>query len=279
MSENNDVLQRAARALRETHSGDSARSPFTRARVMRSLHEDKKRRLSRTLIFGPLAAILVGSTAWAAATGQLPVLFERAEQWFVSAQAPTGQATAIPQPGRKHTAKHSPSSEEPLAVEAAPSVDPVPTVEAVPTVAPTIEVVESPPERVVARRRLAEPAVVSEPPRAEPVPEPPPAPEVPPELARDPELAQFRRAHDLHFQGKANAAIAAYGEYLGAYPGGRFVPEARYNTALNLLKLGQRSRAQSILKAFAEGRYGGYRQEQARGLLDAMAAGGASSRD
>jgi TolA-binding protein len=89
--------------------------------------------------------------------------------------------------------------------------------------------------------------------------------------AADPELAAFRRAHDLHFAGaEPRAAIQAFADYLAAYPEGRFVPEARYNTALDWLKLGDKARAQQLLEPFARGNYDGYRRDEAARLLEAL---------
>jgi hypothetical protein len=90
-------------------------------------------------------------------------------------------------------------------------------------------------------------------------------------LAADPELASFRAAHDLHFKaGQPRQAIAAYAAYLKAYPNGRFVPEASYNTALNWIKLGDKAAARHALRPFASGTYGEYRRSEAQQLLDAL---------
>jgi len=47
------------------------------------------------------------------------------------------------------------------------------------------------------------------------------------------------------------------------------VLEARYNRAICLVRLGRRAGARAALAPFASGAYGGYRQEDARALLDA----------
>jgi hypothetical protein len=62
----------------------------------------------------------------------------------------------------------------------------------------------------------------------------------------------------------------AYGDYLRAYPKGRFVPEARYNSALDWIKLGDTAAARAALAPFANGTYGGYRQSEAKQLLEAL---------
>jgi TolA-binding protein len=87
----------------------------------------------------------------------------------------------------------------------------------------------------------------------------------------DPELSAFRSAHRLHFEGRApEAAIDAYERYIAQYPRGRYVPEARYNVGINLLRLGRTQAAREALEPFAVGRYGGYRQQEARSLIDAL---------
>jgi hypothetical protein len=91
------------------------------------------------------------------------------------------------------------------------------------------------------------------------------------EPGRDRELSRFRAAHDLHFAGnRPREAIQAYAEYLREFPNGRFVPEARYNGALDQIKLGNEAAARAALAPFAAGRLGGYRQKEARELLEAL---------
>jgi len=48
------------------------------------------------------------------------------------------------------------------------------------------------------------------------------------------------------------------------------VPEARYNLALLRLKQGQTALAERELAAFARGAYGGYREAEAKALLEAL---------
>ena len=47
-----------------------------------------------------------------------------------------------------------------------------------------------------------------------------------------------------------------------------FAPEARYNRALSLVRLGRTQEARSALEPFANGAYGGYRKDEAKALLD-----------
>jgi hypothetical protein len=255
-----DVLARAAKALREAHTGERQGSGFTRARVMSSLHRDRRRRLLRWAVFSPLASVLLVGSAWAQSTGKWPVIWQAVAAVFVSAPAPElGEAPRVlpKAPARPRG--------EPLAPAAAADAG---TVRAEDRAAPALE--ERAPERP-RETRPARPRMQRRvPAQRAPVAEPSIAPEPPPEPARDRELSRFRAAHDLHFGGRAREAIRAYDEYLLAYPNGRFVPEARYNSALDQIKLGNTAAAREALEPFAEGRYGNYRRKEARQLLDAL---------
>jgi tetratricopeptide (TPR) repeat protein len=251
-----DVLQRASKVLRESHNGVNPGSGFTRARILRSLYDKKRGRWSRWSLFGPLVALFLGGTAWAGATGRLPAWWAHAEAWVTTLNGPTQTASAVVQPGRPTrrapaATRGSPASPAPpQAVKPSEDEPSAEAVEQEPPEAATNDPVASALPRV--RRALAQP-------------------EAPAEVERDPELRAFRRAHDLHFKaGRPRAAVAAYDEYLRQYPHGRFVPEARYSTAVSLLKLGERERAKRILESFARGDYGTYRRAEARELLDAL---------
>lgn len=54
------------------------------------------------------------------------------------------------------------------------------------------------------------------------------------------------------------------------YPHGRFEPEARYNVAINRLKMGDKAGAARGLLPFAEGHFGELRRKQAQALLQAL---------
>lgn len=84
------------------------------------------------------------------------------------------------------------------------------------------------------------------------------------------ELAAYDRAHRAHFeQANPEQALRLWDDYLREFPGTRWVPEARYNRALCLLRLGRTEQARQELVPFAKGAYGGYRQREAQNLLDA----------
>ncbi len=91
----------------------------------------------------------------------------------------------------------------------------------------------------------------------------PPAPEQPGPSAL------FARAQALHFNEHRYAeAVAAWEAYLAAAPQGTFAPEARYNLGVALLRLGALPGARQALAPFAAGELGGYRQEDARALIE-----------
>ena len=87
------------------------------------------------------------------------------------------------------------------------------------------------------------------------------------------EEALYAVAHRAHFFARdAPEALRAWDAYLAAYPHGRFAPEARYNRAITLIRLGRLAEARTALTPFADGRYGSYRQSEARELLEALDA-------
>jgi len=255
-----DVLARAAKALREAHTGERSGSGFTRARVMNSLHRDRRRRILRWAVLSPVASLLLVGSAWAQSTGKWPVIWRAVTEVFVPAPhdavAPKPPAS-VPRPAPRLEAappEPSPPEEprpEPSAPPEPPRVNEPPALDTPPAPRPRRSRParhERPPKRAVEAPSEA---------RAEPAP--------------DRELSRFRAAHDLHFAGaRPRAAIDAYAAYLDEFPNGRFVPEARYNTALDWIKLGESSRARRALEPFAEGRYDGYRQKEAQKLLDAL---------
>ena len=84
----------------------------------------------------------------------------------------------------------------------------------------------------------------------------------------DGDVAAYRVAHGVHFRGgDASAALAAWDEYLAAWPSGRFVEEAGYNRAITLVRLGRKSEAREALARIAAGTY---RREDAIKLREAL---------
>jgi hypothetical protein len=99
-----------------------------------------------------------------------------------------------------------------------------------------------------------------------------PAPAVEESDAGSIDLADYKRAHKLHFsEQNYAAALPAWETYLHDHPGGSFAVEARYNRAICLVKLGRNAEAKSALEPFAQEKVaGGYRQEQAKALLEVL---------
>ncbi len=85
------------------------------------------------------------------------------------------------------------------------------------------------------------------------------------------ERTAFADAHAVHFeQHRPQAALRAWNAYLDAYPHGIYEPEARYNRALTLVRLGRHQAAMDALQPFAAGRFGSTRRTSANALLEAL---------
>ena len=99
------------------------------------------------------------------------------------------------------------------------------------------------------------------------------ADEAPRPSARDDgERVAYERAHRAHFFADApKRALAAWDEYLAAYPRGTFAPEARYNRALCLVRLGRGAAAAQALRPIAASGASGYRHREACLLLEWLA--------
>jgi hypothetical protein len=83
------------------------------------------------------------------------------------------------------------------------------------------------------------------------------------------ELRLYGAAHIAHFSGgDPRRALAAWNDYLVRYPHGMFEPEARFNRAVCLVRLGLLEQASRALAPFANGRFGAYRRDEAQRLLD-----------
>ena len=253
-----DLLKQYTSALRDEYDGAVVSPEATRARVIRTLAERKPRRAKWWSIGIPLLALLGGSTAWAAASGQLAVIVERAG---IALGVVEGASSEVPAPSAKkarpanwnETAKPKPSLES---SELPNSEEPTP--------------------ELAAKDRLSEPRPLR--------PQQPTAALGPTEaeLSKQRELSEqaqalaaYKLGHDAHFgRGDCSAAIVAYGDYLQTYPSGSFQLEARYNRAVCLVQVGQLEQAKTALRPFARGAMGGYRKQEAAALLEALGTAG-----
>ncbi len=236
-----DLLARAARALRDAHDGACPRSHETGDRILSTARA--RARVGRRVIAVALAfaAMLALTTAWAATTGRLA----RLAHWLGgpapsprSGMAASGAVRApAPTPveeGASDAAAAAPSP-DPVAALPEPTIHPAPPAASRPHSAPPVEVVPDAGD------------------------------------ALDPEGELYAVAHRAHFVTRdATTALRAWDAYLDAFPDGRFALEARYNRALSLVRLGRMGEARQALAPFANGGAGGYRQREARELLDAM---------
>ncbi|XYH92610.1 tetratricopeptide repeat protein [Sorangium sp. So ce1128] len=305
-----DVLRDAARALRDEAGASRGRRDETRARVMRSLKAQRARRLTTVRLVVPLAAVLVGSAAWASAARWFPDAWnDIASQLGLTAadppDAPPGPPTsrALPSPRRAAEADEpAPPQAEPSVAELAPPAPPPLASGVAPPAPPPLASGVAPPAPPAPPAPLASPTAPSESapaPRRAPVVAVAPAPQAarpavsssaasPSPAARpqanDPQAVQrppagpdtdalYQAAHRAHFvERNPSAALDAWNAYLAAAPRGRFAVEAQYNRALCLVRLGRTDEARRALEPFAQGVHGGYRQTESRSLLEAMSS-------
>jgi len=234
-----DLLAEATRALRETEPVGDLEARATRSRVMTGLHQTRIRRRTRLAFLLPLAASFVAVSAWGAASGKARLVLDRIERLVGVTVVSTPGAAKAPRPRLAASPAHSTPSPEQAMLAPNREAEPVP---AAPVAAPAASVARA---------------------TASPKPSPGQA-----ERA-DPTFALYRVAHTAHFVDHDPArALAAWDAYLNAAPNGEFAPEARYNRALSLVRLGRGKEARRALAPFANGAYGGYRYAEASALLE-----------
>ncbi len=229
-----DLLAEATRALRETEGVSELEARTTRARVMSGLHQTRVRRRTRYALLLPIAATFVAASAWGAASGKMQLA------WASIARLVSTPATPPSSLGSSARATVTSNAH----TVAQPSIAPTPTE------APEPDAVQSAPASPLENSAT------------------PSAPHAAAQAASDPAFALYRAAHTAHFVDHDPArALAAWDAYLAAAPNGALSPEAHYNRALSLVRLGRNGEARSALEPFANGAYGGYRQAEASALL------------
>ena len=285
-----DLLERGASAWRAQHGGECSSSGLTRARVLDQLRRKQRRRRFGWWFLSPVPLLMAGS-AWAEATDAWPAVLQPVRTQVVALAQSVGlkrppSASSAPReappsvdpnaPSEQSTAtKASASAHSPPSGSAHPlstgSAHPPPSGSAHPS---STGSQESHPPSSGAKASHSPPSGPTRPPSAgsnETRSALNTTVDPPSEAPRDPELTALRQAHDAHFvSGSLSRAKRAYQRYLAQYPSGRFVPEARYNLALLQLRSGEARAAKPVLEAFARGAHGGYRQAEAKALLDAL---------
>jgi hypothetical protein len=234
-----DLLAEATRALRETDDVSELEARATRARVMSGLHQTRVKHRTRYAFLLPIAATFVAASAWGAASGKAQLVWASIERIaHHSKPAPSSPRAA--------------GSLRALALAAPPAA-------LAPDEGAQLEAPAEASSAAPAPHAVASAAVVAHksdgPGAARP--------------EADPTFALYRAAHTAHFvDHDPTRALAAWDAYLAAAPHGAFAPEAQYNRALSLVRLGRNSEAESALAPFANGSYGGYRQAEAQALLE-----------
>ncbi len=278
-----DDLKDAFRSVRDRYDGETDEPNLTLQRALfRARTGERRRRLTRWVVL-PIAAALVASTAWAGVTGRLTpgvdMWLETLHGEHAERSGPQPPRTSPPPPPPVTSAEPAPPSTSnepaPAIVELVPPSTPIAQP---PVIAQPIASSPPPASRATTPAEPARTVAVTPPPEALP----PAAPVVPAELppahaspaasAQDPHAALFAEAHRIHFlERDPQRALSAWDRYLAVAPSGRFAPEARYNRALALVRLGRHAEARSELTPFANGAHGSYRRDEAKALLDALA--------
>lgn len=243
-----DPLARATRALRDKHEAASKDGdPATRDKILeRAARDGRERKLGRVVLL-PIAATFVLFATWAAATGRLPQFFP-SQNTAPAETPPPLPALSLPV-GPASASRPASASDAPPAREDA---GPPPSASASPP-APSPPLQKTEP---LASARGHRPAI---------------APSALPPRSTSEEDALYASAHAAHFEARDTArALAAWDAYLAKAPHGRFAPEASYNRALCLARLGRNEEARAALEPFASGAMGGYRKDEASSLIERL---------
>lgn len=251
-----DLLERACAALAEetTPPADDA----SLARVLSSLDARRSRRAHRRTWLAAAAAALLAvaaaPTAWAWTGDWVRALLDAAPSPEPAPAAPSPEPAPSTRPAPPPSLAPSRLGESHLAAEAPEDQRGDPPSAGEPP----------PPRPVSAPLRLRERPIALEAPEEQVEPS---SSEAQSGAARI-ERARYQRAYEAHFAGAPQGEVlAAWDDYLRAYPTGRYAREARWHRALTHIRLGRLEEAREGLRASARR---GHRAEEARALLDAM---------
>jgi TolA-binding protein len=233
-----DLLDMAKKALRETTEPSAEELARLRARLESSQKEARVTRLHFVRWALPLAATFLAASALAAVPSVREAVVEAVQAIVERVSGPAPQPKSKPKPAKRAV---------PVAQPREPTVAPAPADAGPPLSPPKVNDVMKRPRKTAT-----------------------PAPAVP----YDAELEAYKQAHSYHFtQHQYDLALRSWEEYRARFPDGRFAVEAKYNRALCLVRLGRREEARRALEPFANGSVAsGYRQREARQLLEALSA-------
>jgi hypothetical protein len=251
MKGDEDLLDSALSALRQEANSPWEPQRSTRTRIALSMKARNKSR-GRPLVFAfAAAACLVASSAWAS-----PAIRRATHDWIASTWKALAPTRSLPHRPRISSADlHVPASSQTAAPIIAP-IDPTPS--------PSTTSLSSSAGAIA--QNLAPPshAIHTTSPTA-----PPFVRAVTPQDDTDAEYVLAHRAH--FFDRDPSRALPLWEAYLRDAPAGRFAPEAKYNAALCMVRLGRVDDARIALQPFANGAFDGYRQSEASDLLQAIA--------
>lgn len=266
---NDDILRQMTRALSEQYDGATAVPEATRARVIRTLAERRPRRKRWFSLGIPLFVVLGGSTAWAAATGQLERIVEsaaRVVQWQTQETLPPTDGIDKKRLAGVGQWRPSPPAEA-LEPAVAPDEEPENRAEEVPPLLPSRQDFKDTRPNEKAKAHLSAVDVRRDSKPVEAVSEEDHA-----------HLLLFRSAHRAQFSdGDCSRAISIYERYLLLNPKGPFNLEAKYNRGVCLVRTGRHQAGRAALEPFAQGVYGDYRRSQSAEILQALSAADLSS--
>jgi hypothetical protein len=249
---NDDLVERAAAIVRERYDGAGVSAGRTEERVLLRLHVRSRRRHVAPMFAIPLVAALMASVAWGTVTGNLGVAVRAVTRALGVTRR--GPAASRLRGSAAATASASNVQPEPEPTKEVASSGSAPVSDAQPVGVPT-------PPLPSARRSAPKPNPISND-LSQPPAHSPSAPDID---------ALYRAAHHAQFFGRdPAAALALWDRYLAAAPNGSMAPEARYNRAIALYRLGRKSEAADALESFARGDYGPYRQDEAQALLKTL---------